>query len=44
VVERPVQFGLGGKIKALPGPGWGVEVREGLLKRYSPEGPIEFRF
>ncbi len=33
VVDRPIRFGYGGKGGEIPGPGWGVDVREGRLKR-----------
>lgn len=35
VVERQVRFGYGGKGKPLPGFGWGVNVREDLLRQYA---------
>jgi len=41
VVDRPVQFGCGGKVKPLPGPGWGINVSPRLLQHHARAGPIE---
>ncbi len=41
VVARPIQFGYGGKIKPLSGPGWGIDVRRELLEQYTPDGVLE---
>ena len=34
VVERPVQFGCGGRFTSLPDPGWGIEVQRARLEQY----------
>jgi len=39
VVKRPIRFGYGGRFRALSGPGWGVEVDQALLRRYTA-GPV----
>ena len=41
VVKRPVQFGYGGKPKALTGYGWGVAVRRDWLGQFAPNGSKE---
>lgn len=44
IARRAVTFGLGGRPKPLPGPGWGVEPDPALLERYTRPGTIEFPF
>jgi len=44
IAPRPVGFGLGGRPKPLPGPGWGVEPDPALLEHYARPGVIEFPF
>jgi len=39
VVERPLRFGYGGRVRAMSEFGWGVEVRRGLLEKYA-EGRV----
>ncbi len=41
VVDRPVRFGYGGRSRALPGPGWGVQVVRQRLERLVVDRPIE---
>jgi L-alanine-DL-glutamate epimerase-like enolase superfamily enzyme len=41
VVERPVRFGYGGKVRVMTGFGWGVEVKRELLERYAEQGVLE---
>ncbi len=41
VVERPLRFGYGGRGSPLPGPGWGIQVREERLKRLVADRPIQ---
>jgi L-Ala-D/L-Glu epimerase len=43
VVERPVQFGCGGKPKPMMGWGWGIHILPEHLARYCPCPPIEIR-
>ncbi|MBI4580407.1 MAG: hypothetical protein HY718_11935 [Planctomycetes bacterium] len=43
VVDRPVQFGCGGRPKPLPGLGWGLDVRLQLLNQHTPAGCTEVR-
>lgn len=44
VVKRPVRFGYGGRFRALPAPGWGVEVDQSLLRRYTAGAVAEVLF
>ena len=41
VVDRPVQFGCGGRVKPLEGLGWGIDVRPELLERYVVDRAVE---
>lgn len=41
VVNRPVQFGYGGKIKPLSGLGWGIAVQPAKLETYVTAGVLE---
>jgi muconate cycloisomerase len=42
VVDRPLRFGYAGKLQPLSGLGWGVQVRQDLLKQYADQ-VIELR-
>jgi len=39
IVKPPIRFGYGGRYRLLSGPGWGVEIDQQLLRRYTA-GPI----
>ena len=41
VTERMVQFGCGGRVKPLPGLGWGVDVQLQAVERYAVCEPLE---
>lgn len=41
IVDRPVQFGCGGKVRPQGGLGWGIEVRPEYLERYAVVKMIE---
>lgn len=41
VSKRTVRFGYGGRAGAPAGPGWGVDVSEDLLRRWSCEKPVQ---
>lgn len=41
VSRRTIRFGYGGKATPPAGPGWGVEVSEELLRRWSCEKPLQ---
>jgi len=41
VVERPLRFGYGGRIRPLSGFGWGVDVKRELLERHSTGSVLE---
>lgn len=43
VIDRPVQFGCGGKPKPLRGLGWGIHVMPERLARLSLRSPVELR-
>ncbi len=43
VVERPVRFGYGGRGRAIPGPGWGIQVDEQRLRGLLVHRPAEIR-
>ncbi|MGB9625399.1 MAG: mandelate racemase/muconate lactonizing enzyme family protein [Phycisphaerae bacterium] len=43
VVRRSQRFGYGGRVRPLPGHGWGVEVLPDLLRSYSAGDVIELR-
>jgi muconate cycloisomerase len=43
VVARPVRFGCGGRGRALPGPGFGVEVDQARVNRLCRERAREYR-
>ncbi len=42
VVDRPVQFGCGGRFTPLSGLGWGIDVRPPRLERHLADRMIEF--
>ncbi len=44
IADRPCNFGCGGRVKSLPGLGWGVQVNPDLLRRHAATPPIEIRF
>jgi len=41
IVDRPVQFGWGGKPKPLPGLGWSIDVQPQRLEKYVAGSPLE---
>ena len=41
VTKRTVQFGCGGRVRPLPGLGWGVDVVTQALERYAICDPLE---
>jgi muconate cycloisomerase len=43
VIDRPLQFGCRGRVKALGGYGWGIEVRPDRLRQYAQSATIEVR-
>jgi len=43
VVDKPVQFGCNGRVRPLPGWGWGIDVSAALLARHCPCPAVEIR-
>lgn len=43
VVARPLRFGFGGRLRPLPGLGWGIEVQPARLARLCSVQPHRFR-